>query len=212
MRGALLLAMATVALGCGAPRIDLSPAERELQPADYPRMFDIWTRNEQVLPIDGIDNVLTVSATMLSDEFRRAYVAKVAHDLRLSTAEREELSSQELVALERGHEFFITLMSGVNGADDLDPERGPWRLRLEDDSGRRVVPASVEEVRKPTTAETQYFSFLPKMRRAYRVVFPAVAEDGQPILMSGCRFFSLTFSSPLGNAALRWQTINADQG
>lgn len=201
----LLLALVS---GCGSPVVSIDEGQRNYEPADYPEVFERWSRDIHIIPVDGVENVLSATATHLSFEFRWAYVVREAHDLRLSPGERQALHEQEFSRLGDGHEFFVTAMSGVDGADRLESEEGPWQIRLVDDQGRQAAPISVEELRKPTAAEIQYFDFDPVHRRACRVMFPLDADDGKPILSSSTRFYSLRFSSPLGQSEATWKTAS----
>lgn len=205
LRGLLLALSLVGASGCGSTLVDLGEGERDFKPADYQAVFERWSRELQILPVDGIENVLTARATHLSWEFRWAYVVKEAHDLRLSPAERQANNEREAARLAEGHEFFISVMSGIGDADHLDPEEGPWKIRLVDDRGRQVEPIVVEELRDPTAAEIQYFSLDPVHRRGCRVIFPLVASDGRPILSSATRFYTLRFSSAYGQGEVKWE-------
>ncbi len=201
-----LIAGSILWLGCSSPQVNMDRGTRSFQPYDYQEVFNTWSREFQILPVDGIENVLTARGTYLSREFRAAYVARVAHDLRLSSTERQELDDQQLRAGSESHEFFVTLMSGVSKTDDLDPEKGTWHIYLEDDSGRRVAPTSIEEIRKPSISETKYFGFDKAHRKAYRILFPLMTDDGSPLLTESTRFFSLAFSSALGQGTMQWET------
>jgi hypothetical protein len=194
--------------GCGSPLVSIDQGQREFDPSDYPNIFERWSRDVYIIPVDGVENVLSATATHLSWELRWSYVVREAHDLRLSAGERQVLHEREFGRLKDGHEFFVSAMSGVSGADRLEPDAGPWQIRLVDDKGRQVAPLSVEELRKPTAAEAKYFSFDPVHRRAARVLFPLNADDGRPILTSSTRFYALRFSSPLGQAEAVWNTAS----
>jgi hypothetical protein len=197
-----------IACGCGSPVVSIDDSQRDIEPADYPDVLERWSRDVHIIPVDGVENVLTATATHLSFEFRWAYVVRKAHDLRLSPGERQALHEQEFGMLGQGHEFFVSATSGVERADRLEPEEGPWELRLVDDKGRQVAPLSIEELRKPTVAEARYFDFDPVHRRACRIVFPLAADDGKPILSSSTRYYSLRFSSPLGQSEATWKTAS----
>ncbi|MBW2277792.1 MAG: hypothetical protein JRF63_09890 [Deltaproteobacteria bacterium] len=194
--------------GCGSPVVSIDEGQRDYEPADYAGIFERWSRDVHIIPVDGVENVLTATATHLSYEFRWAYVVREAHDFRLSSTERQALQEQQFGRLGEGHEFFVTAMSGVDRADRLEPEKGPWEIRLVDDQGRQAAPISIEELRKPTAAEIQYFDFDAVHRRACRVIFPLDADDGKPILSSSTRFYSLRFSSPLGQSEATWKTAS----
>ncbi|MCP4678270.1 MAG: hypothetical protein GY854_22700 [Deltaproteobacteria bacterium] len=203
---AALITGAIMWLGCSSPQVNMGRGTRSFQPYDYQEVFNTWSREFQILPVDGIENILTARGTYLSREFRAAYVARVAYDLRLSPAERQDLHDQQHSAGNESHEFFITLMSGVSKIDDLDPEKGTWHIRLEDDSGRQVAPTSIQEIKKPSVSETKYFGFDKAHRKAYRIFFPLAADDGSPLFTESTRFFSLAFSSALGQGTMQWET------
>lgn len=200
-----LFALLTVVLACGPKPVDIGHQSRSYEPSDYRDIFECWSREIRILPVDGVENVLTARATYLSYEFRSAYVVRVASDLRYTPAEKQQLLARELDAEKGKHEFFVSLMSGLDNCDELDTDEGPWRIRLVDDRGRGVVPEAVVEVRKPTAAEIKYFDFDPVQRKAYRLSFPVLADDGQPIISSRTRSFSLTFSSAFSQGDMEWE-------
>jgi hypothetical protein len=202
----LALALAVAIGACGTVVVDLSERERDFQPRDYNEVYERWTREFQIMPVDGIENVLTATVTHLSFEFRWAYVVKSAQDLRLSPAERQQLNDEQFSRLAQGHEFFVSCMSGVDKSEDLDPEKGPWKIRLVDDRGRQVAPLEVKRVKRPSAAEVKYFSFDPVHRHAWRILFPLRAEDGRPILHPEVLSYALRFSSPYGQGEAPYST------
>jgi hypothetical protein len=204
--GGFALASALALCACGTVVVDLSERERDFQPRDYREVYERWTREFQILPVDGIENVLTATVTHSSFEFRWAYVVKSAQDLRLSPSERQQLNEEQFSRLEQGHEFFVSCMSGVDKAENLDPEDGPWKVRLIDDRGRQVAPLEVTRVRRPSAADVKYFGFDPVHRQAWRILFPLRADDGRPILLPDVRSYSLRFSSPYGQGEASYST------
>ncbi|MFO8074458.1 MAG: hypothetical protein R6V85_21565 [Polyangia bacterium] len=203
----LLTLLALLSAGCAGPRVDLSRGERVFGPGEYQQVRQRWTREMQILPVDGIENVLTVSVTHLSYEMRWAYAVKCAHDLHLSPSERQRLNAEEFGRLDEGHEFYVTAMSGLGDADELEPDEGPWEIRLVDDRGRRVAPLLVEPIDEPSAADVQYFQLDPVHRSAYRILFPLETADGEPILGEATRFYSVEFSSPYGHGEVRWEVV-----
>ena len=196
--GGFVLAWALALGACGTVVVDLSERERDFQPRDYPEVHDRWTREFQIMPVDGIENVLTAAVTHLSFEFRWAYVVKSAQDLRLSPSERQQLNDEQFSRLEQGHEFFVSCMSGIDKAENLDPADGPWKIRLVDDRGRQVAPLEVTRVRRPSADDVKYFGFDPVHRQAWRILFPLRADDGRPLLHPEVASYALRFSSPYG--------------
>jgi len=204
--------VAALAVACGSAPVDLSEGGRDFEAADYGHVRDLWTRDFQIITVDGIENVLTARVTHLSWEFRWAFAVKRAHDLRLTPEERRDLNEAEFARLEEGHEFFVSVMSGVSGTEDLESDKGPWSIRLADDRGRQVAPISVERIRRPTPADSAYFDFDLKHRKPYRILFPLEAADGQPILSPETRSYSVRFSSALGQGDAVWETIPGTGG
>ena len=203
----MLIAACVACTGCGRSTLRLAHETHAFQPHEYGDIYRKWSRDLYIIPVDGVENVLTARATYLGHEFRWAYVVRVAYDLRLSPAERQELHESEFGAISRHHEFFVTVMSGLERSDELDPEKADWLVRLEDDRGRKVSPIEVAKVKKPTYTEVKSFEFDPLHRTAYRVTFPVLAEDNLPILSPETRYFSLTFSSSMGQGDMRWELV-----
>src|SRR4051812_24738366 len=76
------------AAGCGAPRVNLSEGPREYLPTDYDQILSRWTRTEHLIALSELDDLLTVTSTFESWDFRWAYVVRYAEDYRLSVEQR----------------------------------------------------------------------------------------------------------------------------
>ncbi len=203
----LLVYIASVALffSCAPPAVNPSRTSTSASPHDYPDRFREWSRDIHVLPRDGLENILTARATYLSFRFREAYVERVSYDLGSTPAEKQQLRQAEMEALDKGHEFYVTAMSGVKNCDNFDPDTGPWTIRLKNDKGKEVAPVSVEKIAKPKPDSIKYFFFNPSFRKAYRIVFPLNAEDGSPMISSDAVFFELSFATAYGKSSARWE-------
>jgi hypothetical protein len=203
------LAVLSLSFACRESTVDLNAAHKtSADPEDYQEVFLKWSRTVKVIPVDGLENILTARATYLSPAFRDVYVERMAADLEMTAAEKEKLRAEETAGAEKGHEFYVTLMSGVEDCDDLTPDEGPWRIRLKDDRGREVEPLSIEEIERPSVSDRKYFDFDPDSRKAYRLVFPKTAADGSPILTGSTRFFELAFAAAFGKHSARWETTH----
>ena len=64
---------------------------REYVSTDYESVLRLWTRSAQFTSLDATDNVLTVTATYESWDFRWAYVVRYAEDYRLTVDQRKAL-------------------------------------------------------------------------------------------------------------------------
>jgi len=182
IRGSFLaLALALVA-SCGAPLVDLSEAERSFKPADYQTVFERWSRELQILPVDGIENVLTARATHLSWEFRWAYVVKEAHDLRLSPAEREAHNQRELARLREGERV------------ELCVDREAVEHRLADERFRRGVE---EELARRVDVADRVIS--PDQDRGHRQRGPERVVVHQAASLRGVRASGRSASTRFGS-------------
>ena len=89
LRLAALLALACAA--CADPKVSLSGGTREFVASDYPQILKRWTRSRSLITLSELDDLLTVTATFESWEFRWAYVIRYASDYRLTISQRGEL-------------------------------------------------------------------------------------------------------------------------
>ena len=193
------------AFACAKKRVNLGRGPHQIDPSDYRDFFATWSRTLRVLPIDGLENVLTARATYLSHEFCFAYVVRVVDDLKLTSDERQKLMHEQMRDLSAGHEFYISLMSGVKDCDKLDPEDEVWTIRIKNDRGEEVAPVAVTEVERPIPNDVKYFGFDPGYRKAYRLLFPFNGDGGQPIISSATRYFELSFATAYGTGTVRWE-------
>jgi hypothetical protein len=197
--------VALALLACAKQQVNMGRGPHHIEPSDYRGFFATWSRTLRVLPIDGLENILTARATYLSHEFRHAYVVRVADDLKLTPAERERMLREEMGAIDRWHEFFVSLMSGVKGCEKLDPEDEVWTIRLKNDRGEEISPLEVIEIKRPTPNDIKYFGFDPSYRKAFRLRFPLTGDSGQPIIPPTTRYFDLSFATAYGTGVVRWE-------
>ena len=87
-----------------------------------------------------LDNVLTVTATYESWDFRWAYVVRYAEDYRLTVDQRRTLLERSLAESHERHEFYVALYAQRYKWNDLNLEEPAWILRLIDDTGNPQPP------------------------------------------------------------------------
>jgi len=190
--------------GCGPPNVDISEGARKLTPSDYEHIMGIWTREESVYTLDTMDNVLTVTATYHSWEFRWAYSVRYSDDHRLSPDERAEVRANEFAEYRNFHEFTVATTSGDMKWSELG-EDSVWRVSLSNDRGDEVLPQNIEEIRKPTPSQVAYFPYIGPFRNAYRINFPRVLPGTEvPVIGPDNEYFCLNFAGSLGNGRLCW--------
>jgi hypothetical protein len=194
-----------ICISCTPPALDMGRTPEGITPHDYPDRFQQWSREIHVLPLDGLENILTARATYLGYRFREAYVERFSYDLNSTPTEKQALFASEMDALDKGHEFFVTAMSAVKNCDNLDPKTGPWTIRLKNDQGLEAAPVLIEKIEKPKPDSIKYFFFNPSYRKAYRIVFSLNAKDGAPLISTNTRSFELSFATAYGKSSARWE-------
>lgn len=201
---ALFLAAYSI-LGCTQPTVDLRDGPREYVATDYEMVLRQWTRSEQLTNVSQMDNVLTVTATYESWDFRWAYVVRYAEDYRLTVDQRHDLLQRSLAETRDHHSFYVALYAQKHKWNDLTAREPAWIVRLIDDEGAETAPTKIEMIKKPNAIELTYFPYTTPWRSAFRIQFPRVRPDGRPTLSNAARWFGLRFAGAQGNDELVWE-------
>src|SRR5512143_4199614 len=128
-----LLILALLLSGCGSHSVSLAEGPREYVATDYERVLDRWTRTEHLFVASQADDLLTVTATYESWDFRWAYVVRYAEDYRLTVEQRRALLERSLGEADSSHQFYVTLYAERYRYADLTAENAAWVIRLIDD-------------------------------------------------------------------------------
>jgi hypothetical protein len=198
-------AVALVAsVACAAPKpVSLREGPREYVAADYEAILRRWTRSERLYTLQGVDDVLSVSATFEAWDFRWAYVIRYAEDYRLTIEQRRELLTAALTDARKYHQFYIALYGNKAPESDINRPNPAWVVRLLDDKGHVTAPEEIISVKKPGVLERTYFPYTTVWRRAFRLRFPT-RSAADPTIDPDARQAILRFSGPLGNLELHW--------
>jgi hypothetical protein len=205
LRTAALAAGAAAVAACAVPPVRLEEGPREYVATDYKRVLDKWTREMELLNVDELDNVLTVTATYESWDFRWAYVTRYAEDYRLSVDQRRALLERSLAETRKHHQFYVALYAQRPKWSDLTVDKPAWTVRLIDDLGGETAPIEIEAIKRPGAIERTYFPYTTPWRSAYRIRFPTARADGRPTVSTAAEWFGLRFAGAQGNDKLVWQ-------
>ena len=104
-----LLALLCASVACADPKVSLSGGTREFVASDYPQILKRWTRSRSLITLSELDDLLTVTATFESWEFRWAYVIRYANDYRLTVEQRRVLLDKTLAQTQDRHNFYLAL-------------------------------------------------------------------------------------------------------
>ena len=190
---------------CASSTVSLAEGPREYVAIDYDSVLKRWTRSAQLTSLNAMDNVLTVSATYESWDFRWAYAVRYAEDYRLTVDQRHALLERSLAETRERHEFYLALYAQKHKWNDLTDEHPAWIVRLVDDAGTETAPSEIQVIRKPNAIELTYFPYTTPWRSAFRLTFPRVRADGRPTIPPEARWFGLRFAGPQGNQEVVWE-------
>ncbi len=199
------LSMLLCSVSCSPPQVEMAEGPREYVAGDYEAVLRLWTRAEQLTSINELDNVLTVTATYESWDFRWAYVVRYAEDYRLTVDQRRTLLERSLAESHERHEFYVALYAQRYKWNNLNLEEPAWIIRLIDDTGTETAPSEIQAIKKPGAIELTYFPYTSPWRSAYRISFPRMRADGRPTIPDDARWFGLRFAGAQGNQTLAWQ-------
>ena len=189
-------------LGCGTPVVAFAEGPREYLPTDYEHVLARWTRTEHLIALAELDDLLTVTATLESWDFRWAYVIRYAHDYRLSVQQRRVLLDSTLAETRTHHQFYVALYGGNRRWNDITRPNSAWIVRLIDDKGNETAPEEVTAI-KPGALERAYFPYTSVWRQVFRIRFPATSPSGDTIAKDA-NYVGLRFAGAQGSEELHW--------
>jgi len=205
-----LMALGLMGLGlcvaCAGQKqpVNLNAPTHSFAPSDYTGVLKTWTRSTRLNTLKEMDNVLTVSSTYYSAEFRAAYLAKYKSDFQLTSQEGQALQAEHQKLQLTQHEFYVALYGQRPEYGKLDDaERTAWQVHLIDSEGRVYKPARLERIVRPTVLERTYFPYTSDFRSVFRLVFDKTGESAA-VFGSDVKWFGLRFSGPQGATILKW--------
>lgn len=204
MKRAVALLLVLSSLACGASAVGLRQGTRDFTPGDYEGIYGRWTRSADDFDFGRLGEVLHVTATFESWEFRWAYVVRYGHDHSFTTDERTRLLEETLVDARGRHRFFVTLGLPVYRDADLTGVTSDIRVLLVEPSGRQVEPVELVRIARPAADQRRYFPSIHRQRHTYRIAFPAVGPDGAPTIPPDAAYVELRFAAAAGTVNLRW--------
>jgi hypothetical protein len=203
---AAALAAAPLTTGCTTTQknisVDFSETPRDYLGKDYERVYNRWTRHEQVLL--EADIALEVWATYKSWDFREAYIEKYAEIYNLSDTDQKALRASQQEAVRHAYEFHVTAQSTRYTWNDLEKQDSPWRATLVDALGHELAPDSIKVLKLPDADEATFFPAKTPFTKTYAIRF-LVPADGTTFSGGKSGMVTLRFASPIGRADLEWR-------
>jgi hypothetical protein len=156
-----------------------------------------------LIAISELDDLLTVTATFESYDFRWAYVVRYAQDYRLTVDQRARLLDSALAETRTTHQFYVALYGSNTRWTELSRPTTAWIVRLIDDLGTETAPEEIVSIRKPGPIERTYYPYTSVWRQAFRLRFP-VTVGGRPTISPQARWVGIRFAGAQGNQELHW--------
>jgi hypothetical protein len=191
--------------GCAQQYVSLEQGPREYVATDYEAILKRWTREEQLILVNELDDVFLATATYESWDFRWAYVVRYADDYRLTIDQRSAMLDRALLESETYHQFYVAVHASRFKWGDLTREEPAWIVRMIDDLGTETAPIEIDLINKPGPTELRYFPYTTPWRVIHRVRFPVARKDGTRTISPNAKWFGLRFAGPQGNKNLVWQ-------
>src|SRR5690606_36465606 len=146
------------------------------------------------ISVNEMDNVLNVTSTFESRDFRWAYAERYATDYRFSSAKKRSFLKRSLDEAKEFHQFYVALFAQQPTWAELEVDDPAWVVRLVDSAGTETDPIKLDRIRKPTARELSSFPYTNSFRTVYRISFPRQTEEGTPTIAEGSDWFALRFA------------------
>jgi hypothetical protein len=190
-----------IACGGSPPAVRLTPDWPSEEPADYEDVTEAWTRTSSLR--GAYQEVLELSATFKSPEWRAAYAARDAEHRMLTGAARQQRLAQAQAEMEGPWEVELMVTTWDRRENDLDRgKRSVWRVVLVDDAGNEIEPLEIVKDKRPAFTLRADFPAFGDFSQAYVARFPRTAT----VLGPAVKMIRLRMSGSRGGVELSWRS------
>jgi hypothetical protein len=195
---ALILMFSLAACGASNKPVRLT-TDWPAQTRDYDDVTDEWTRSTSLR--GSFQEILELSATFKSPEWRAAYAARDADHRRLQGAPRDQRMAQARAEMEGPWEVELLVTSWDRRENVLDRgTRSVWHVALVDDGGNEILPLEIVKDKRPPLTLREDFPAFGDFATAYIARFPRTAT----VMGPGVKQLRLRMSSSRGGVELVW--------
>ncbi len=170
------------------------------QEAAYLAVLDRYSDRKEIY--DGFDTRVFAGATLQTPAFREARVHRRAIFQTLPAAKVEQLLAEEQADAAKFHEFFLAVHVNDYRYDDFAHRNSIWRLALVTPAGE-ITPLEIRRLGRSDLNVRAYYPYASLFWVGYRVRFPKMFSDGQPVIPEGTEEVVFRVASSLGNVALK---------
>jgi hypothetical protein len=173
----------------------------------YVKIADNWTRTGRIY--HHLSTQAIFSATYFSAPMRRAYAAEFGRAFDLPMAERDAMIAEQAELARQCVEFVVVFYTPQEKYNDLVSPESSWRFWFIDAQGVKVEAVKVERIRVKHKKEFYFFPEYNEWSRLYRVTFPALGPDRQP-LRTEAGTVTLRVTGIEGAADLKWEIASGE--
>ena len=159
-----------------------------------------------------LDDLLTVSATYESWEFRWAYVVRYAQDFRLTVEQRRVLLDKTLAQTQDHHNFYVAPLRGEPPLDRSLAAEQRVDCAAIDSDGNETRADEPSRSSEPGAIERTYFPYTSVWRQAFRIQFPKTASDGRPTIAPDASWLGFASLAPRGTRSSHWDIDRSRSG
>jgi hypothetical protein len=191
---------AAIAAGCGTvPRVPLTDTFPDCG-GDYEDVTAAWTRTEILR--GEYQEMLNVSATFKSPQWRAAHAARAARHKGLDATATAALCTAEKTTYDAGHEIELIVTTWDRKENNLHrKQNATWKVALINDAGQIVEPTKIERDRRAVHEIRSEFPEHDTFAEAYVAHFPREPAVTGP----SARAIKLRVYGSRGAIELVWQ-------
>jgi hypothetical protein len=189
--------------GCGLAASARPDIPTQTDPT-YHRVLERYSRTQS--KYQGIQRRLIWAATLESCPFRLARAEAYARLLRLTEEELRAIQREEARESQQFLDFFVGFFTETLSWNDLDAEHSMWRVDLQIDGERTLLPVAIERGVETGPNVRALYPYLGHFSRGYRVRFRLgdLPEGGALLRRDG--WLTLRVSSAIAHGELTWPT------
>lgn len=146
-----------------------------------------------------------VQATLMSPDFREAYVLRQAEIFNLPEEKSTVLAEELAKPWQESFVFLLGVACHDRRHNDFDKKDSVWRMFLTGDGKKQASPSQIVRQRPITATHRKLFPSLGPFHMVYHVHFPKSYPDGTSVVDDSTQRLELKFNGPLGQGVLVWR-------
>ncbi|MBA4396406.1 MAG: hypothetical protein C0394_03365 [Syntrophus sp. (in: bacteria)] len=170
---------------------------------EYRTALNTWTRTQTVH--SQFETKVTITSTLKSQAFQRAYIREYGRIYPLGTDEKKKWEQTQTGLASDFTEFVFYAYTPEKEANDFDRLNSVWTVFIVDDQGRREKPVEIRRIDKITTVTEAFYPYINKYYgNFYSLKFkplPGLAAEQED---ASRKPFKLVMTSVLARVELEW--------